>query len=157
MKNQVKGVDFLKSLGYVDNNRIGVHGWSFGGFMTTNLMLTYPEAIQSRSSRRSCHRLGLLRSNVRRTLHGYSANQPRRLQERQPEAESRKPERTSGSDHWRRQPHLCPPAQHQFPPVPALMPEPNPISLCIRATVIICSDATVCTCMNALHAILKTT
>ena len=41
--------------------------------------------------------------------------------------------------------------------VPALMPEPNPISLCIRATVIICSDATVCTCMNALHAILKTT
>lgn len=46
MKDQVKGVDFLKSLGYVDDNRIGVHGWSFGGFMTTNLMLTYPEIFK---------------------------------------------------------------------------------------------------------------
>lgn len=46
MKDQVKGVDFLKTLGYVDNNRIGVHGWSFGGFMTTNLMLTYPEIFK---------------------------------------------------------------------------------------------------------------
>lgn len=46
MKDQVKGVDFLKSLGYVDNNRIGVHGWSFGGFMTTNLMLTYPDIFK---------------------------------------------------------------------------------------------------------------
>lgn len=46
MKDQVKGTDFLKSLGYVDDNRIGVHGWSFGGFMTTNLMLTYPEIFK---------------------------------------------------------------------------------------------------------------
>lgn len=46
MKDQVKGVDFLKTLGYVDDNRIGVHGWSFGGFMTTNLMLTYPEIFK---------------------------------------------------------------------------------------------------------------
>lgn len=41
MKDQVKGVEWLKSLPYVDGERIGVHGWSFGGFMTTNLMLTY--------------------------------------------------------------------------------------------------------------------
>lgn len=46
MKDQVKGVDFLKSLGYVDDNRIGVHGWSFGGFMTTNLMLTYNDIFK---------------------------------------------------------------------------------------------------------------
>ena len=46
MKDQVKGVDFLKSLGYVDESRIGVHGWSFGGFMTTNLMLTYPDIFK---------------------------------------------------------------------------------------------------------------
>lgn len=46
MKDQVKGVDFLKSLGYVDENRIGVHGWSFGGFMTTNLMLTYNDIFK---------------------------------------------------------------------------------------------------------------
>lgn len=47
MKDQIKGVDFLKSLSYVDGNRIGVHGWSFGGFMTTNLMLTYPEVFKT--------------------------------------------------------------------------------------------------------------
>ena len=42
-KDQVKGVEFLKSLPYVDGNRIGVHGWSFGGHMTTSLMLRYPD------------------------------------------------------------------------------------------------------------------
>lgn len=46
MKDQVKGVDLLKSLGYVDMGRIGVHGWSFGGFMTTNLMLTYNDIFK---------------------------------------------------------------------------------------------------------------
>lgn len=37
--DQMTGVDFLKSLSYVDADRIGVHGWSYGGFMTTSLML----------------------------------------------------------------------------------------------------------------------
>ena len=46
MADQMKGVDFLKSLPYVDANRIGVAGWSYGGFMTTNLMLTYPEIFK---------------------------------------------------------------------------------------------------------------
>ena len=46
MADQVKGVEFLKSLPYVDADRIGVHGWSYGGFMTTNLMLTYPEIFK---------------------------------------------------------------------------------------------------------------
>lgn len=42
MKDQMEGVKFLKSLPFVDSSRMGVYGWSFGGFMTTNLMLTYP-------------------------------------------------------------------------------------------------------------------
>lgn len=46
MKDQMKGVEFLKSLPYVDSNRIGIHGWSYGGFMTTNLMLTYPDVFK---------------------------------------------------------------------------------------------------------------
>lgn len=46
MKDQLKGVDFLKSLPYVDIDRLGVHGWSYGGFMTTNLMLTYPDVFK---------------------------------------------------------------------------------------------------------------
>ena len=39
MEDQLKGVEFLKSLPYVDGSRLAVHGWSFGGFMTTSLML----------------------------------------------------------------------------------------------------------------------
>jgi dipeptidyl-peptidase-4 len=39
MKDQMTGVRHLKSLPYVDGNRLAVHGWSFGGFMTTSLML----------------------------------------------------------------------------------------------------------------------
>ncbi|WP_148372718.1 S9 family peptidase [Bacteroides bouchesdurhonensis] len=45
-KDQVKGIEYLKSLPYVDGNRIGVHGWSFGGHMTTALLLRYPEIFK---------------------------------------------------------------------------------------------------------------
>jgi dipeptidyl-peptidase-4 len=45
MKDQLHGVDYLKSLPYVDPNRIAVHGWSFGGFMTSSLLTTYPEVF----------------------------------------------------------------------------------------------------------------
>lgn len=46
MKDQLKGVEYLKSLAYVDTTRMGVHGWSFGGFMTTSLMTTYPDVFK---------------------------------------------------------------------------------------------------------------
>ena len=45
-KDQVKGIEYLKSLPYVDSERIGVHGWSFGGHMTTALLLRYPEIFK---------------------------------------------------------------------------------------------------------------
>lgn len=43
MKDQLKGVEFLKSLPYVDSERLGIHGWSFGGFMTSSLMTSFNE------------------------------------------------------------------------------------------------------------------
>ncbi|PLX21449.1 MAG: S9 family peptidase [Salinivirgaceae bacterium] len=46
MEDQLKGVELLKSLGYVDMDRIGVHGWSYGGFMTTSLITNYPEIFK---------------------------------------------------------------------------------------------------------------
>ena len=46
MKDQMKGVEYLKSLPYVDADRIGVHGWSFGGFMTISLMTNYPDVFK---------------------------------------------------------------------------------------------------------------
>lgn len=42
MEDQLKGVEYLKSLSWVDPSRIGVHGWSYGGFMTTTLMARAP-------------------------------------------------------------------------------------------------------------------
>lgn len=46
MEDQLVGVNYLKSLPYVDANRLGVHGWSFGGFMTTSLMLRNPDVFK---------------------------------------------------------------------------------------------------------------
>lgn len=42
MADQMTGVKYLKSLDYVDSTRIGVDGWSYGGFMTISLMLRNP-------------------------------------------------------------------------------------------------------------------
>lgn len=42
MDDHLKGVDYLKSLRYVDADRLGIHGWSYGGFMTTSMMLRHP-------------------------------------------------------------------------------------------------------------------
>jgi dipeptidyl-peptidase-4 len=46
MQDQMKGVEFLKTLPYVDANRLGVHGWSFGGYMTISLMTNYPDVFK---------------------------------------------------------------------------------------------------------------
>ena len=46
MKDQMKGVEFLRTLPYVDTTRLGVHGWSFGGFMTISLMTNYPNVFK---------------------------------------------------------------------------------------------------------------
>lgn len=46
MADQMQGVNYLKSLPYVDQEKIGVYGWSFGGFMTTTLSVTHPSIFK---------------------------------------------------------------------------------------------------------------
>ena len=46
MADQMRGVEYLRSLPYVDVDRMGVHGWSFGGFMTITLMVNHPEVFK---------------------------------------------------------------------------------------------------------------
>ena len=46
MADQMMGIDMLKALPFVDSDRIGVHGWSYGGFMTISLMTNYPETFK---------------------------------------------------------------------------------------------------------------
>ena len=45
MEDQMVGINWLRSLPFVDASRIGVHGWSYGGFMTISLMTTYPDVF----------------------------------------------------------------------------------------------------------------
>ena len=46
IQDQIKGVNYLKSLPYVDVERMGVFGWSYGGFMTTSLMTRTPDLFK---------------------------------------------------------------------------------------------------------------
>ncbi|MFP4058961.1 MAG: DPP IV N-terminal domain-containing protein [Bacteroidales bacterium] len=48
MLDQMKGVEYLlENVPYADSSRIGVYGWSYGGFMTINMMLNYPEIFKT--------------------------------------------------------------------------------------------------------------
>jgi dipeptidyl-peptidase 4 len=47
MEDQLLGVDYLMSLPWVNPARIGVHGWSFGGFMTTTLLCNNPGVFKA--------------------------------------------------------------------------------------------------------------
>lgn len=46
MQDQMAGMEWLMSHSWVDKNRIGVHGWSYGGFMTISLMTNYPDIFK---------------------------------------------------------------------------------------------------------------
>ncbi len=47
MEDQMVGVRMLQALPWVDRERIGVHGWSYGGFMTISLMTTHPDVFKA--------------------------------------------------------------------------------------------------------------
>lgn len=47
MKDQMVGIDFLRSQKYVDASRMGLFGWSYGGFMTTSIMTRYPDVFKA--------------------------------------------------------------------------------------------------------------
>ena len=47
VKDQMRGVAYLKSLPWVDTTRLGVHGWSYGGFMTISMMLKKPGVFRA--------------------------------------------------------------------------------------------------------------
>ncbi len=45
-EDQIEFIKFLIKQGYIDENKIGVYGWSYGGFMTLTLMTRYPEIFK---------------------------------------------------------------------------------------------------------------
>ncbi len=42
MEDQLTGIEYLRAKKYVDAERIGIHGWSYGGFMSMSLMTRKP-------------------------------------------------------------------------------------------------------------------
>ena len=46
MQDQMKGVEYLRTLPFIDMSRLGVHGWSYGGYMTISLMTNYPDVFK---------------------------------------------------------------------------------------------------------------
>ena len=46
MEDQMAGLEWLLSHKWADRERVGVHGWSYGGFMTISLMTHYPEIFK---------------------------------------------------------------------------------------------------------------
>jgi dipeptidyl-peptidase-4 len=42
MEDLLTGIDYLKNLSYADTSRMGLFGWSYGGFLTTAFMLRHP-------------------------------------------------------------------------------------------------------------------
>jgi len=47
MEDLMSGIDYLKTIGYVDFENMGLFGWSYGGFLTTNFMLTHPGVFKA--------------------------------------------------------------------------------------------------------------
>jgi dipeptidyl-peptidase 4 len=50
LEDQLSGVNYLKSLSYVDSSRIGIWGWSYGGTMTLNAMFNAPAVFKAGAS-----------------------------------------------------------------------------------------------------------
>jgi len=46
LADQLEGVQHLVSLGFVDPARIGIYGWSYGGFMTLYSLLNSPDTFR---------------------------------------------------------------------------------------------------------------
>ena len=46
MEDQMAGLRQLMTMPYVDKDRIGVHGWSYGGYMTISLMVNHPDVFK---------------------------------------------------------------------------------------------------------------
>ena len=46
IEDQLIGVEYLKSLSYINSDKLAIHGWSYGGFMTTSLMLRSPKTFK---------------------------------------------------------------------------------------------------------------
>ena len=111
LEDQLAGVEYLKSLPYVDPARIGIWGWSYGGYMTLYAADQRPGRLPGRGGRRAGHRLEALRLDLHRALHGTPEEQPEGLRDELAAPEGR-PARGRPAAHPRHRRRQRPPRQH---------------------------------------------
>jgi len=46
VEDQMQGIKYLQGLNYIDTSRIGVHGWSYGGFLAIQMMLKHSDIFK---------------------------------------------------------------------------------------------------------------
>ena len=79
LDDQLAGVEYLKTLPYVDAERIGTDGKSFGGFLTLYALIHAARRVSLRRGRLRPHRLDILRHHLHRALHEDPGREPGRL------------------------------------------------------------------------------
>lgn len=47
MEDMMSGINYLTALPFVDKNNMGLFGWSYGGFMTTDFVLNHPGVFKA--------------------------------------------------------------------------------------------------------------
>ena len=47
IRDQVEGVRWLETLGFADVSRVGIYGWSYGGYMTLMALATAPDVFRA--------------------------------------------------------------------------------------------------------------
>ena len=80
LADQKEGIGYLVSLGFVDPERIGMYGWSYGGYMTLYTVTHAPGLIKAAIAGRTCFRLAQLRFDLHGALHGSARRERRGLQ-----------------------------------------------------------------------------
>ena len=89
LDDQLAGIEYLKTLPYVDASRIGTDGKSFGGYMTLYALAPCARRLPLRRGRRGADRLELLRHDLHRALHAHAGEEPGRLRRHEPDRSGR--------------------------------------------------------------------
>jgi dipeptidyl-peptidase-4 len=104
--DQLAGVRWLKAQPWIDPARIGVSGWSYGGFMTL-MMMTEPGAGIAAGAAGRRRPTGPVRHRLHRALHGHPERNPRATGRRRGHAAAEPPGSPAAAPrHGRRQRHL---------------------------------------------------
>ena len=69
LDDQVAGVEHLSKRSYIDSDRVGIYGHSYGGYLTTLAVLKRPDVFSCWRGGCSGDGLAKLRHNLHRTLH----------------------------------------------------------------------------------------